>query len=361
MKHIFLIKEMALIGMVFLFAASCKSSAGTLLVETNTHKILRYASLAGSSHNTQPWRIEVFANDSIVVYADTSRLLSVVDPKGIELLISVGAFIENLDIAANALGYKTEIAVYNARMNSSLPAAGIKLTKADLALNQESLKELELRTTLRIPFSTNEIKAEDREKLVSMAPENIIFISSNSPNGRFVSEKELEAFAIQSYQKEAQDELATWIRFSDKDVNTKRDGLTPAGMGIKGIGGFMVRNFMKPEDSKKESFVKAGVEKTKKQVENCGGWILIITETDEAADWINVGRMYERLNIQCRSLNLGFHPMNQLIEVPAIEQQVNGKLSPNQKIRFVARIGYVDEYPAPVSKRRPVESFAIFK
>jgi hypothetical protein len=41
------------------------------------------------------------------------------------------------------------------------------------------------------------------------------------------------------------------MRFSNKDVNTKRDGLTPEGMGIKGIGGFMVRNFMKPEDSKK--------------------------------------------------------------------------------------------------------------
>lgn len=71
--------------------------------------------------------------------------------------------------------------------------------------------------------------------------------------------------------------------------------------------------------------------------------------------------MYERLNIKCRSLNLGFHPMNQLIEVQAIEQEVNGKLSPNKKIRFVARIGYVDEYPAPVSKRRPVESFTIFR
>jgi hypothetical protein len=344
-------------------AVSCKSNdlTETLKNDTDIRKILYYASLAGSSHNTQPWKAEVYPNDSILVFTDTSRLLSVVDPKGIELLISVGAFIENLDIAANALGYKTEIAVYNAGLSLSLPAASIKLTKAVSSLNQEHLKELELRNTLRIPFSTDEIKAEDSEKLVALDPGNTVFISSNSPDGRFMAEKELEAFTIQSYQKEAQDELATWIRFSDKDVNTKRDGLTPAGMGIKGIGGFMVRNFMKPEDSKKESFVKAGVEKTKKQVENCGGWILITTEKDDAVDWINVGRMYERLNIKCRSLNLGFHPMNQLIEVQAIEQEVNGKLSPNKKIRFVARIGYVDEYPAPVSKRRPVESFTIFR
>ena len=172
---------------------------------------------------------------------------------------------------------------------------------------------------------------------------------------------ELEAYTIQAYQKEAQDELASWMRFSNKDVNSKRDGLTPAGMGIKGIGGFMVRNFFKPEDSKKVSFVKSGVEKTKNQVENCGGWIIISTEKDNIFEWINVGRIYERLNIQCRSLNLGFHPMNQIIEVPEIEREVNNKLIQGKNIRFVARIGYVNDYPAPVSKRRSVESFTIFR
>ncbi len=66
-----------------------------------------------------------------------------------------------------------------------------------------------------------------------------------------LQKKELEAYTIQAKQKEAQDELASWIRFSNKDVNSKRDGLTPAGMGIKGIGGFVVRNFLKPEEFEK--------------------------------------------------------------------------------------------------------------
>ncbi len=82
---------------------------------------------------------------------------------------------------------------------------------------------------------------------------------------------------------------------------------------------------------------------------------------NNATEWINVGRIYERLNIQCRSMNLGLHPMNQLIEVPGIEKEVNDKLALGRNIRFVARIGYVDDYPAPVSKRRPVESFTTFR
>lgn len=348
---------------IFASGTSCKSNStsDTLSGETDIRKILYYASLAGSSHNSQPWKAEVYPNDSILMYADTSRLLSVVDPKGIELYISVGAFIENLDIAANSMGYKTEISVFETGINPEKPVASIILRKSNMPQTPERLKELELRNTMRIPFDTRKIRNEDREKLVSVAPTHIIFIPADSPDGRFVANKELEAYTIQAWQKEAQDELASWIRFSNKDVNTKRDGLTPAGMGINGIGGFMVRNFMKPEDSKKESFVKAGVEKTQKQVENCGGWIVISTENENVSEWINVGRIYERLNIQCRSLNLGFHPMNQIIEVSQIEREINEKLVKGRKIRFVARTGYVEDYPAPVSKRRPVGSFTAFR
>jgi len=248
-----------------------------------------------------------------------------------------------------------------AGIHAELPAASIKLIQRHLPKNPSDLEQLELRTTLRIPFDTQAINTNDRDKLVSIAPDNIVFVSAQSPDGKYVSAKELEAYTLQAYQKEAQDELASWMRFSNRDVNEKRDGLTPAGMGINGIGGFFVRNFFKPEDSKKESFVKSGVEKTQKQVENCGGWILVTTETDKVSDWITIGRIYERLNIQCRSLNIGFHPMNQIIELPEIGREVGDKLTPGRKIRFVARIGYVSDYPAPVSKRRPVESFTVFK
>ncbi|MFZ4464967.1 MAG: Acg family FMN-binding oxidoreductase [Bacteroidales bacterium] len=363
MKKVVLLALSILTTMMIISGTCCinENEKYSLEDRNDMYKILHYASLAGSSHNSQPWKVEVLSNDSILVFADTSRQLDVVDPSGIELYISVGAFIENLDIAATAYGYKTDISLFETGINSSLPAAGIKLTKTGLPQNLEYLEEMELRTTLRIPFDTMEIKNIDKEKLVSIAPGNIIFVPSNTPDGRFIAEKELEAYTIQAYQKDAQVELASWMRFSNKDVNSKRDGLTPAGMGIKGIGGFVIRNFMKPEDSKKESFVKSGVEKTQKQVESCGGWLIISTEKEDQREWINIGRIYERMNIQCRSLNLGFHPMNQIIEVPTIYQEVNDKLLPGRNISFVARIGYVNEYPAPVSKRRPVESFTIFR
>ncbi len=363
MKRINLLTVFTFLTMAPIPFTACTTNEAVVELsdQNDIYKMLHYASLAGSSHNSQPWKAEVYPNDSIVVVGDTSRMLDVVDPTGRELFISVGAFIENFDIAARSLGYRAEITVIETGIDSSYPAASIQLVKMEQSQNASALRDMELRTTLRIPFDKQAIKAEDQEKLISIAPENIRFIPSDSPDGLFIAEKELEAYTIQAYDKLAQDELATWMRFSSKDIITKRDGLTPAGMGITGLGGFIVTNFMKPDDSKKESFVKKGVEKTKLQVEHCGGWILITTDNDRVTEWINAGRMYERMNIECRSLELGFHPMNQLVEVPEIEQEVNEKLTPGRKILFVARVGYVKESTPPVSKRRTVESFTTFR
>jgi hypothetical protein len=325
------------------------------------HQILYYASLAGSSHNSQPWKAEVYGEDSILVYADLSRKLPVVDPTSRELYISIGAFIENLDLAASCYGFETDVKIISPHGVSDAPVATLSLSRSDTGKEDALLKEIELRTTLRIPFDTAEIRHSDWKKLVSADSVNIHYLPSTSDKGIYVKQKELEAYTIQAKNKNAQDELASWIRFSNKDVKEKQDGLTTAGMGIKGVRGFVVRNFFKPEDSKKESFVTQGIEKTKLQVENCGGWIVITMESDNIEAWINTGRLYQRMNIECRNMNIGFHPMNQIAEETDFEKSANDFLDFNGKIMFIARIGYVKDYPSPVSVRRPVESFATFR
>ena len=56
--------------------------------------LLRYAILAPSSHNTQPWKFSI-SEDKIKVFADKNRWLKVADPDQRELYISTGCAIEN--------------------------------------------------------------------------------------------------------------------------------------------------------------------------------------------------------------------------------------------------------------------------
>ena len=79
-----------------------------MIAELEAGRLLRYATLAASSHNTQPWRFEL-DGDRIRVFADTSRQLRVADPDRRELFLSVGCAVENLVVAAEHYGYATTV------------------------------------------------------------------------------------------------------------------------------------------------------------------------------------------------------------------------------------------------------------
>jgi hypothetical protein len=87
----------------------------------------------------------------------------------------------------------------------------------------------------------------------------------------------------------------------------------------------------------------------------------VLTGTDDSVQsWIDAGQRYQRMNIVCTALHIGFQPMNQIVEEENYKQAVCEKLRLKKQIFFVARIGYMIEIPAPVSPRRPVDSVAVF-
>jgi len=69
---------------------------------------LRYAILAPSSRNTQPWRFRV-EGDVVMLYPDRARALPVADPDERELMISCGAALEHLCVALCHFGHKATV------------------------------------------------------------------------------------------------------------------------------------------------------------------------------------------------------------------------------------------------------------
>jgi uncharacterized spore protein YtfJ len=69
--------------------------------------LLRYAVLAPSGHNTQPWLFSV-DGDTVELYADRTQALAVVDPEDRELTISCGAALFNLRVALRHWGYRRD-------------------------------------------------------------------------------------------------------------------------------------------------------------------------------------------------------------------------------------------------------------
>ena len=71
--------------------------------------LVRYAVLAPSSHNTQPWKFRISA-DRLDLFMDQERWLKVADDDQRELHISIGCALENLLVAAEhfGLGHQTD-------------------------------------------------------------------------------------------------------------------------------------------------------------------------------------------------------------------------------------------------------------
>jgi nitroreductase len=82
--------------------------------------LLRYALLAPSTHNTQPWGFTL-GPDRILLFRDRSRWLQVADPTQRELHLSVGCAMENLLIAARAFGYRPQVPHIRARLECLFP------------------------------------------------------------------------------------------------------------------------------------------------------------------------------------------------------------------------------------------------
>ncbi|TIV14021.1 MAG: Tat pathway signal protein, partial [Mesorhizobium sp.] len=65
--------------------------------------IVRYATLAANSHNTQPWRFQL-EGQAIEIRPDLQRRTPVVDPDDHHLYVSLGCAAANLMLAAAATG-----------------------------------------------------------------------------------------------------------------------------------------------------------------------------------------------------------------------------------------------------------------
>jgi hypothetical protein len=77
--------------------------------------LVRYAVLAPSSHNTQPWKFRIHGN-VVEVFADFARALPIVDPDNRELVMSCGAALFHLRTAIRYFGHACDVEV--------LPEAG---------------------------------------------------------------------------------------------------------------------------------------------------------------------------------------------------------------------------------------------
>jgi len=318
-------------------------------------EILYMASLAPSGHNTQPWFVKYLEPYHWIIGNDRSKWLPAVDPTQRETLLSIGAFVQNLELAANTLGYSCEFGLL-AQSNQDENVLSVRLKKTG-STPRFDLNEIKLRRTVRSHYNGAPLRKEDVDFLMENERDYFAFFEKNSPEHTLLNEQTIEANQVQANRDDAQTELSEWMRFSSRNAEKYCDGLTVASMEIEGIAGWYVRNFYKKSNVMAPDFRKQGVDIVKKQVEQSGGWMLITSKDNSVETLLGTGRRMQRLFLKIRQKSIALHPMTQILEEPPFNQNIAQSLGIADNIQFILRMGYLDKYPAPVSLRRPVERF----
>ena len=311
-------------------------------------ELVRYATLAPSSHNTQCWK---FALDDkgVTILPDVSRRCPAVDPDDHHLFVSLGCAAENLIQGALANGYHGELL-----FDPSLDRVRVTLTQT--AAQASSLfKAIAERQCTRGDFDAKPLSAEELKLLQRAGSADgvqLLLLTERNAMDQ-VLDQVVQANTAQMADAAFVKELKSWIRFNGADAVRTRDGLYSGCTGNptipKWIGDLAFGMFYTP---------KSENDKLVRQIRSSSGIAVFVGEAVDKAQWVNVGRCYQRFALQATALGIRNSFLNQPVEVVSHRQNFAAAIGvPGQRPDLLLRFG---RGPAmPRSLRRPVQAVLV--
>ena len=176
--------------------------------------LIRYAVLAPSSHNTEPWQFRLH-DDAIGVLIDHARWLKVADADQRELHISVGCALENLLIAAEHFGLGHSV-VFMPDSSDPLLAAQVTVWDGGSPAAQRHsvlFDMIPVRHTNHGTYDGHPIPADVRERFLACCAEPgiVVHLTDDPTIKQSVDEWLVKGDAIQFAKPEYREELAYWI------------------------------------------------------------------------------------------------------------------------------------------------------
>lgn len=354
------------IAVASLSAAGCAGAAGGESYETAASRIwrpgpaaslagreqaielVRNATLAPSSHNTQCWKFALEA-DAITILPDFSRRCPAVDPDDHHLFVSLGCATENLIQAARAHGLRGE-----AEFDERRSAVRIAL-RPSMAETTELFSAIPSRQSTRAEYDGKPVASDDLRRLQAAARSDRVslLLLTDRPALEKVLDFVVQGNAAQMNDKAFVDELKAWIRFNGADAVRLGDGLFSKSSGNPEVpawlGSLMFGLFFTP---------KAENEKYVRHLRSSAGVAVFAATQEDPAHWVEVGRSYERFALQSTALGIRTAHVNMPVEVaplrPKFAEAIGlGRTRPDLVIRF-------GRGPTlPPSLRRPVEAVLI--
>jgi nitroreductase len=316
----------------------------TAPIETQLRFLLRYAILAPSPKNSQPWAFSVQGN-RVHIIADVRRGQLIADPGRRELYISLGCALENLLVAAEHFGFRHGVSYFPDSGNDELAVTVLFAPGGvpSYARAGATLSAILRRHNDNSVFRNAPVPDELRRRLIAccVEPELRVNLTDDRHFRRWIEALTIQADRVEFANPAFRKELGYWIG----------QGVFGAPPLLAGLGQFAVS---------KIDLGETVAEQDHAILESAALLGLITTAGDSHLAHVRAGQLFERLWLTATALGVSIHPMSQTMRRPELRATVAELLpSPGWTPQHLFRVGYSSRKEQHHTPRRPLEDVLV--
>jgi Nitroreductase family len=311
-----------------------------------TRDLIRYATLAANSHNTQPWRFAI-REHGIDILPDLTRQLTVVDRDNHHLFASLGCAAENLAIAARMRGKPGALTFDPANGGAVTFAFGGGPPEEPLLF-----EAIPKRQSTRGDFDGRPVNAADLATLANAAivPGVDLVLISDRPRMNHIRDLVVAGNSTQMADAAFVSELKSWLRFSPRYAAKTGDGLFSACSDNPALPqwlGPLIFDLTFKTSTENDKYAR--------QISSSAGIAVFVGQKDNPEHWVHAGRASQRFALAATALGLKHAFINQPVEVASLRPELAELVGmPGRRPDIVMRFGY--GAALPFSARRPVSA-----
>ncbi len=296
--------------------------------------LIRYAVLAPSSHNAQPWRFEV-SDGFVDLYGESARSLPIADPWHREMILSCGAALFNLEVAMHHFGCCPNVTLFpNGRKPLLLARIAIGEPECPRCGDEILFHSITHRHTNRGNFEAVEVPSTVLGAIEHAARmEHARFYPADHSDLReVIADAIAEADRIHAEDPQYRKELARWIR---PNFSSKSDGIPGSSLGLSTLSSAFAPSFI--ERFKAES-MRAEPDR---RLALCAPVLgLLCTDEDTPKAWLSAGMALGRMLLTAYAADVHASFFSEPIEVDSLRRTIANAIPERLFPQLIVRMGY---------------------
>ncbi|WP_027086855.1 ThiF family adenylyltransferase [Cohnella panacarvi] len=292
----------------------------TMITHEQIDRIVYAATLAPSPHNVQAWRFRYNGKELELLRDPSRQILKELDPTEKEGTIAQGALFENLVLAARQEGFAAYADWYPEGEDRNLTA----LIRFDRQYNLEPSElypYIEKRTVNRSKYQRKPVPPAIMTELQEIAKRDgfELIVATDPSQIKEIARLAGEAGRFKFSHEATHRELYEYLRFTSEETAVKRDGLPLEQFFIPPLAARLGKLAMKWPIMRvlnKIGYQRALASTQETElVRSAPAVCLLVSRTGRRTDYLNGGRLVQRLALTATKHQLSLHPHSAIADV----------------------------------------------